>query len=141
MLDPREQPPEPPVPLVRQLHPVRRVRAARPVPPVPRARPVPLTLCPPVTGQEDGPRWECSWWSLPPGSTAARAASPVRAWLVVLAGRSVLRIGGDTLLVGPGDTFVVPAGETYRLTASGREAAQLLDVVEAPGRSGVARSA
>jgi quercetin dioxygenase-like cupin family protein len=97
-----------------------------PVPPMPR------TLCPPVTDQDGPPGWECSWWSLPPGSHVARPQSPVRAWLVALAGRSVLRIGEDSLLVRPGDTFVIPAGSAYRLTACGREPAQLLDVTQTP---------
>lgn len=122
------------------------------MPRAPSAQPPPvtLTLCPPLggrtgdvgdTGEVGAARWECSWWALPPGAAAARPGSALRAWLVVLAGRCVLRIGEDTLLVGPGDTFVIPPGEAYRLTAGAREAAQLLDVVEAPGTAGPERMA
>lgn len=95
------------------------------------------TYCPPVAvtrrqgQQDDAPRWECSWWALPPGTAVARPESRATAWLVALAGRCVLRIGDDTLPVGPGDTFVIPPGEAYRLTACGPEPAQLLDVAEA----------
>ncbi|MBM9507092.1 hypothetical protein [Actinacidiphila acididurans] len=100
-------------------------------------RPPARTLCPPV-GYGDGDpsaaaAWDCAWFPLDRGATVTRPASPVRGWLVALAGRCVLRIGEDTVLARPGDTFEIPADTACELSAPGAVPAQLLDVVEAPG--------
>ncbi len=67
-----------------------------------------------------------------PGGGAGPDASPLEKVYVVLAGAITVRVGGDSVTLGPFDSCFIPGGETREVKNLGNAVATMLVVMPYP---------
>lgn len=83
-----------------------------------------------------GARETCVWRiTVAPRTPGTRHAVDREEIFVVLAGRGVVELEGETAALDPGDAFIVPAGQSFSLSNPGDQPFTALAVLPVGGRA------